>query len=115
MTTMPSNFTCKRTGTECGSVGYCPDCTLPELEPWNVPHMGDKANDAHCSELLGTAGGAVFDVYEDEKPEPAPAPAPDSSRGSVQMIGGILALVAVSTLAMLFGLVFAVGRGFKWW
>jgi hypothetical protein len=39
----------------------------------------------------------------------------ESSRSSVQMLGVILALVAVSTLAMGIGLVWTVGSGLKWW
>ncbi len=104
---MTSTMTCRRTGAECGTHGYCHDCTLPDLEPWNVPHMRDKANDAHCSELLGTAGGAAFDNFED--------PAPDSSRGAVQMLGVWLVLAVPCTVVMAGGLIFAVGRGLAWW
>ncbi len=101
---MTSTMTCRRTGADCGTHGYCPDCMLPELEPWNVPHMRDKANDAHCSELLGTGGGAAFDHFEE--------PAPDSSRRSVQ--GLVIAIVvSVCSAAMLLGLVVGVMDGLK--
>lgn len=41
---------CPHDGTECGSHGYCPDCSLRE----------------DCSELLGTAGGAAFGLRQPE-------------------------------------------------
>jgi hypothetical protein len=73
-----SAILCPQTGLECGLVGHCSDCALPEVQTQIALEH-------------------------------------DSSRGSVQMLGVILALVAVSTLAMFIGLVSVFGKGFAWW